>query len=58
MTENESELRQYIARLEGAAKRLLDAIGAPADNKDGADAVIKALRSAADKRKDAKPWEF
>lgn len=54
----EQETRLYVARLEGAAKRLLDALGMPVDNRDGADCVINGLTSAAEKLASSKPWEF
>ncbi len=42
------ELRLRVARLEGAAKRLLDGLGWPADGRQGPEATVEALRAAAD----------
>ncbi len=58
-------LRLHVARLEGAAKRLLDLLGFPADGRKGPDATLEALREAADavvknsEARSQKPeWEF
>ncbi len=61
-------MRLMLARLEGAAKRLLDVLGHSADSSKGPDATLEALRAAADdvgkagsgKREAAKKsaWEF
>ncbi len=42
------ELRLRVARLEGAAKRLLDVLGFPVDGSKGPEATLEALRVAAD----------
>ena len=41
-------LRLHVARLEGAAKRLLDLLGCPADGRKGPEGTLEALREAAD----------
>ncbi len=41
-------MRLRLARLEGAAKRLLDVLGHPADSSKEPDATLEALRAAAD----------
>jgi hypothetical protein len=62
-------LRVALARMEGAAKRLLDALGCPVDGRRGPEATVEALRAAADARGDKAPasgmvrgdggtWEF
>jgi hypothetical protein len=62
-------LRLRLARLEGAAKRLLDALGCPVDGRKGPDATLGGLRAAAEargdkaassgmKRGDGGTWEF
>lgn len=48
MTRELTELRLHVARLEGAAKRLLDVLGRPVDGRKGGDATLEALRAAAD----------
>lgn len=48
LNEDIKALRLYVARLEGAAKRLLDLLGCPADGRDGPEATVDALRAAAD----------
>ena len=40
-------MRLRLARLEGAAKRLLDVLGHPADSSKGPEATLEALRAAA-----------
>ncbi len=62
-------MRVAVARLEGAAKRLLDALGCPVDGRKGPEATLEALRAAADarcdkaassgmKRGDGGTWKF
>ena len=69
MTKEVTELRLQVARLEGAAKRLLDVLGCPADGSKGPEATVEALRAAADaraskapscgmQRMDGRAWEF
>ncbi len=41
-------MRFRLARIEGAAKRLLDVLGWSADSRQGPEATVEALRSAAD----------
>jgi hypothetical protein len=42
------ELRLTVARLEGAAKRLLELLGRPVDARKGKDATLDELRAAAE----------
>ena len=59
LNEDVKALGLYLARLEGAAKRLLDALGCPADGRNGPEATLDALRAAADAlSKKPEPWEF
>jgi hypothetical protein len=55
MNEEVKELRLTVARLEGAAKRLLDVLGHPADGCNGAGATLEALRAAADAEAAVRP---
>ncbi len=48
MKDELTEARLKLARLEGAAKRLLDALGCPVDGRKGPDATLDALREAAE----------
>ncbi len=43
-----TEVRLRLARMEGAAKRLLDALGCSVDGRKGPDATLDALRAAAE----------
>jgi len=43
-----TEVRLKLARMEGAAKRLLDALGCPVDGRKGPNATLDALRDAAE----------
>ncbi len=47
-------MRLRLARLEGAAKRLLDVLGHPADGSKGPDATLEALRAAAERSESGK----
>lgn len=51
-----------MARLEGAAKRLLDMLGCPVDGRKGPDATLEALRKAAEvvaaRVRNGERWEF
>ena len=59
MNEEVKRLRLHVARLEGAAKRLLDVLGCPADGRKGPEGTLEALREAADAQlKKAESWEF
>ena len=47
MNADVKELRMAVARLEGAARRLLDVLGRPVDGRKGPEATLEALRDAA-----------
>jgi hypothetical protein len=48
------ELRLRVAKLEGAAKRLLDVLGFPVDGSKGPEATLEALRVAAGRSESGK----
>lgn len=58
MSDEVKALRLKVARMEGAAKRLLDALGCPVDGRKGPDATLDALREAADAELGKAKWEF
>ncbi len=58
MNEELKELRLKVARMEGAAKRLLDALGCSVDGRKGPDATLDAIREAAEAAVKKSKWEF
>jgi hypothetical protein len=55
MNEEVKELRLTVARLEGAAKRLLDVLGRPVEGRNGRNATLDGLRAAADAEATVRP---
>lgn len=54
-------LRHRFARLEGAARRIMDALGKPVDGRDGTDSTADAISDYADNLVNNKPeqsWKF